>query len=98
MFKTLEEMQNLSEGTQKNAWYELYHLNTQLNKQGKKVEILKMNGLTYHLKVTIQPIEENEFSWYSVTNTGTEDIFKNWAEVYQYLHGMRMVFYHGLNK
>lgn len=99
MFKTLEECQKLSEGKQKDAWYELYHLNTQLNKQGKKAEILKISSdYTYHIKVTIQPIENTEFCWYSATNEGYEDVFKNWAECYQYLHGMRMVFYHNLNK
>lgn len=99
MFKTLEECSKLAEGTQKNAWYELYHLNTELNKIAKKVEIVKQSSCyTYHLGVTIQPIDNNEFCWYSATNKGTKDIFKNWSECYQYLHGMRMLFYHGIVK
>ena len=100
MLKTLDQLHTMANGKQKDAYYELYHLNNELNKQGYKCDLLKQSAdYTDHLAVTIQPIENNDYCWYSATNDGGKvETFKNWDGVYNFVHGMRMVYYYHLNK
>lgn len=100
MIKTYEELSKMTESQQKNAWYELHFLNKELNKQGLKCEILRISAdYTYHIALIIVDIDRINYCWYSATNDGGKMFyFKNWAECFNFINGMRMVFYNGLNK
>jgi len=93
--KTYEQIQEMKDGDQKKAWYELHFLNEELKKQGKKAVILKTGACyTYHIGVSIIDLNTTT-SWYEDSR---KRLFKNWSECFRYLEGMRDVFYIGLNK
>ena len=100
MLVLLEKLINYKEGNKKYAYYEAYHLNTILNEQKLKVDLITRSAVyTHHIAVVIVDIDRADYRWYSSTNdNGIMHTFKTWDQCLQFVSGMRAVWYNKIIK